>query len=334
MPYTFTTNTNAPTCYLQGAYNLQNRMVKKLLVIHSIFAHTFTTVIGGLIETKELTMEETVKGYGDNATEIIDQIIELVTIYGLKVIGAIVILIIGFWLSKKIRGWVVKGLEKSGKSEPTLNQFLGSLVYYIAILITIVAVLGQFGIETTSFIAVLGALGLAIGLALQGTLSHVASGVMLMIFRPFKVGHFVEVAGHTGTVKALTLFTTDLDTGDNKRIIIPNGAVWGSSLVNYSFNDKRRIDFVFGIGYGDDINKAMDIIKGLAAADDRIHKDPEPFLVVSCLNDFSVDLTLRVWSESSNYWGIYFGMQKAVKEAFDAAGIDIPYPQTVVHQAG
>ncbi len=279
-------------------------------------------------------MEESITEYSDKTQEMIDMAIEMVTIYGLKVIGAIVILILGFWISKKLRGGVVKTLERSKKSDPTLNQFLGSLVYYAAIMLTLITVMGQFGIETTSFVAILGAMGLALGLALQGTLGHVASGVMLLIFRPFKIGQFIEAGGFTGTVKSITLFTTEMDTGDNKRIIIPNGAIWGNALINYSHNDKRRVDFTFGIGYGDSIDTAIEVIKACAAADARIHKDPAIFVAVSGLGDSSVDLVAKAWCDSGDYWGIYHDMTKAVKEAMDAAGIDLPYPQRAVHMVG
>jgi len=262
---------------------------------------------------------------------IMAEVGEMLTFYGMSVLGALVILFIGLWISKKVRSGVMNAISKTGKIDETVGRFLASIAYYGAVLITIIAVLSQFGIQTTSFVAIIGAMGLAIGLAMQGTLGHVASGVMLLIFRPFKIGQVVNIAGETGTVKAITLFTTEMDTPDNVRIIIPNGAVWGSSVTNFSHNDKRRVDFVFGIGYGDDIAKAMEAIRGCLNSDDRIHGDPEHVVVVSNLNDSSVDITVRVWSDAADYWGIKFDMTRAVKEAFDRDGIDIPYPQSVVH---
>lgn len=262
---------------------------------------------------------------------ILTEVGEMLTFYGMSVIGALVILFIGLWLSKKIRTWVMTAMTKTGKIDETVGRFLASIAYYGAVLITLIAVMSQFGIQTTSFVAIIGAMGLAIGLAMQGTLGHVASGVMLLIFRPFKIGQFVNIAGEAGTVKAITLFTTEMDTPDNVRIIIPNGAVWGSSVTNFSYNDKRRVDFVFGIGYGDDIGKAMEAIRSCLNGDDRIHKDPEHVVVVSNLNDSSVDITVRVWSDAADYWGVKFDMTRQVKEAFDRDGIDIPYPQSVVH---
>ena len=195
------------------------------------------------------------------------------------------------------------------------------------------AVLSQFGIETTSLVAVLGAAGLAVGLALQGTLSSVAAGVMLLIFRPFKVGDYVEVAGKAGTVDALTLFVTELNTPDNVHIIIPNAEVWGTAVVNYSYNSTRRVDLIMGIDYGDDIDKAMTAINAEIAKDNRIHQSPEPFVAVTELADSSVNLVIRVWCDAGNYWGVKFDLTKAFKQRFDADGISIPFPQTVIHQA-
>lgn len=243
-----------------------------------------------------------------------------------SVLGAVFILIIGF----KVAGFAEKRflalLQKSKKMDQTVAKFLASLVKYTVVIITIIAVLGQFGIETTSLVAVVGAAGLAIGLALQGTLSNVAAGVMLLIFRPFKVGHFVDVAGHAGVVKAVTLFVTEMDTGDNIRIVIPNGAVWGGSIKNFNHHPIRRLDQVYGISYDDDINKAMDIIKGVLASDERCKTDPEALVAVTSLGDSSVDIMVRVWCDSGDYWPLNWHLLKTIKEAFDKEDITIPYP--------
>ena len=256
----------------------------------------------------------------------------VVVTYGLSVVGAIVILIAGFWFAGFAKRALSKVLGRSGRIDETLTIFFGSLARYAIIVFTVLAVLDQFGVQTTSFIAVLGALGLAIGLSLQGTLSHIAAGVMLLIFRPFKVGQFIDAGGHAGTVKAITLFTTELDTPDNVRIIVPNGAIWGSAVTNFSHNPTRRVDFVFSIGYGDDIGRAMSVIGACVAADERAFKDPEPQIVVGNLGDSSVDIIARVWCNASDYWGLKFDLTRAVKEAFDREGIEIPFPQQVIHR--
>lgn len=255
-----------------------------------------------------------------------DQYIDLAMQYGTAAIGALVILLIGFWFAGFVRSRLLKLFEKSNKMDETVSGFLASLAKYAIMIVTIIAVLGQFGVEATSLVAIVGAAGLAIGLALQGTLSNVAAGVMLLIFRPFKVGQFVDVAGHAGVVKGITLFVTEMDTGDNKRIIIPNSAVWGSSIVNVSYHDTRRVDLVFGIGYGDDIDKAMDVIKKTIEADDRSFSDPEPVIAVTSLGESSVDILVRVWCKSGDYWGLNWALLKNTKEAFDKEGISIPYP--------
>jgi small conductance mechanosensitive channel len=250
---------------------------------------------------------------------------------GVSVMAGLAILIIGLWLSGVVRNRVAKLLGRSERMDETVSQFLASLAKYVVIIITIIALLDQFGVETTSLVAVVGAAGLAIGLALQGTLSNVAAGVMLLIFRPFKIGQFVEVAGYAGVVKTITLFVTEMDTGDNVRITIPNGSVWGTSIKNYNFHSVRRLDLVFGIGYGADINKAMDVIKAKLADDDRCHKDPDPVVAVSNLGDSSVDIMVRVWCAGGDYWGLKWDLLKGVKEAFDDGGVDIPFPtQTVI----
>jgi len=262
--------------------------------------------------------------------EVTQELITVLTTYGLDVIGAIVILIIGNMVSKRIPKTVSKVLSKRNVDITVVN-FLGSLTRMSILTITLLLVLAQFGIQTASLIAVLGAAGLAIGLALQGTLSNVAGGVMLLFFRPMRVGDFVEVAGYAGTVKAVNLFTTEMATGDNVQIILPNASVWGSAIKNFSFHDTRRVDMVMGIGYEDDMDKARDVMLALIEGDDRALKDPAPMVVVSELADSSVNFTIRIWCKSADYWALKFDMTKAMKTAFDKEGINIPYPQQVVH---
>ncbi|MEQ9143231.1 MAG: mechanosensitive ion channel [Parvibaculaceae bacterium] len=267
-------------------------------------------------------------GLRDSADELLPLIIE----HGLSLIGAVIILLIGLWLSGRARAVTERALNKALNSDEMLKGFFGSIAKYLVIIVTLLAVLGQFGIETTSLIAVLGAAGLAVGLALQGTLSNVAAGVMLLVFRPFKVGNFVELGGMSGTVKGLTLFTTELATPDNVQIVLPNSAVWGQPLKNYSAHPTRRVDMVFGIGYGADIDKAMSIVHAAIAADERCHTDPEPLVVVGNLGESSVDLTTRVWCAAADYWGVKFDLTKKIKQTFDAEGVDIPFPtRTVYH---
>ena len=259
------------------------------------------------------------------------QFVELATAYGLQVVGAIVILIVGWIVAGWSRGAVNRALGKIKGMDETLRHFLATLVRYLIIAITVVMVLERFGVQTASLIAVLGAAGLAIGLALQGTLSNLAAGVMLLFFRPFKVGDFVEAGGVSGTVKQISLFTTDMATPDNVKIIVPNKQLWDTSIKNYSANETRRVDFLLGIGYGDDIDKAIAVIQQIVSADSRCHTDPAPQIVVGDLGASSVDIIVRVWCQAGDYWGIKFDLTKAFKQTFDKEGIEIPFPQQVVH---
>lgn len=263
--------------------------------------------------------------------QVTGEIIQLLTTYGLDVLGAVMMLIAGMWLAGRVGKGVRAGLGKAKRVDATLVTFFGSMAKYAVMAVTVIAVLNQFGVETTSLVAVVGAAGLAIGLALQGTLSNVAAGVMLLIFRPFKVGDFVEAAGHAATVKELNLFFTVMATGDNVRIVVPNAQIWGGSLKNYSANSTRRVDFVFGIAYDADIDKAMALIADIAQADERVHEAPEPFLAVSNLGDSSVDITVRLWVDAGDYWGVKFDVTKAVKQRMDADGVGIPFPTRTIH---
>lgn len=258
----------------------------------------------------------------------------LVATYGLSVIGAIAVLIVGWILAGWASRAVNRGLSKIEKVDTTLRGFLASLTRYIVLIFTIVAVLNRFGVQTTSIIAVLGAASLAIGLALQGTLSNVAAGVMLLFFRPFKVGDYVEAGGLAGTVKAITLFVTELSTPDNVQILAPNSQVWGSAIKNYSFHETRRLDLLLGISYEDDVDKAIGLVEAMARADDRVLDDPAPMVVVGELADSSVNLVIRLWCKSADYWPLKFDMTKALKQRMDAEGISIPYPQRTLHVVG
>lgn len=241
-------------------------------------------------------------------------------------ISAVIILTIGLWLSGWAKRLVRRTLEKSGRVDPTLTSFLGSLARYLVVAFTLIAILGRFGVQTASLVAVLGALGLAIGLALQGTLADVAAGVLLLFFRPFKLGDFVDVGGISGSVKAMTLFSTELATPDNRMIIIPNGKIWGNPITNFNGHDTRRVDLVFGISYDDDIDKAISIIQNCIAEENRALKDGAHQVFVGKLGESSVDITTRIWVNSTDYWGVYSDMLKTVKERFDKEDITIPYP--------
>jgi len=263
--------------------------------------------------------------------EAIRMVTEVVATYGLDVIGAIVILIVG-WMAAGW-GWRITklALDKTGKVDALITGFTANGVRYAILVFTGIAVLERFGVETTSFIAVIGAMGLAIGLAMQGALSNVAAGVMILLFRPFKVGDFIEGGGVSGTVKTVSLFLTYLNTADNVEIILPNSQLWNASIKNYSFNDTRRLDLLFGIGYDDDIDQAIKIINDIISADERCHADPEPLVVVGNLSDSSVDLIVRIWCNSGDYWALKWDMLKTVKQTFDKKEISIPYPQRDVH---
>jgi small conductance mechanosensitive channel len=258
-------------------------------------------------------------------------VVALVTTYGLSIIGAIVILIVGFVVAGWVRGSVSKAFSKFNRVDETLRGFFSSLAYYAVIVFTIIAVLSQFGVETTSFIAVLGAAGLAIGLALQGTLSNVAAGVMLLLFRPFKTGDYIEGGGLAGTVKSISLFVTELATPDNVQIIAPNSQLWGDAIKNYSFHPTRRVDIVIGIAYEDEIDKAIAAIVDEAKKDSRVHSDPAPLAAVTDLGDSSVNFTVRVWCNAGDYWPLKFDLTKNLKNRMDTVGISIPYPQRTLH---
>lgn len=265
-----------------------------------------------------------------NLSEIMTVVTDLAVKYGLKLLLALVTLIIGLWIIKGIMKAIGRNMEKKDV-DATVRQFVSSLLSMLLKVMLVIAVISMVGVEMTSFVAILAAAGFAIGMALSGTLQNFAGGVMLIIFKPFKAGDFIEAQGYTGTVKEIQIFNTILKTPDNKTIIIPNGGLSTSSMTNFSTEPQRRVDFVFGIGYDDDIDKARVIIDGLIASDERILKDPAPFVAVSELADSSVNFVVRVWANAGDYWGIYFDMTEKVKKAFDKDGISIPFPQTDVH---
>ena len=274
---------------------------------------------------EELSTEQ-LTGYMDTA-------VELAMTYGPKLVLALVVLIVGLWIVNRVVKLTLAAMERTD-TEPTLAKFLSSLVSVGLKALLLISVASMVGIETTSFIAILGAAGLAVGLALQGSLANFAGGVLVLLFKPYKVGDFVEAQGVAGSVAEIQIFNTVIKTGDNKVIIVPNGAISNGIITNYSAESTRRVDFVFGIGYDDDIARAKDVLDRLFNDDDRVFSDPAPMIVVSELGDSSVNITVRAWAQASDYWGLYFGMTERVKLTFDQEGISFPFPQRDVHMIG
>jgi len=259
-----------------------------------------------------------------------DQLLLWLSEYGIRIVLAILILIIGNVLAKKIRTFFSRMLEKR-KIDQTLIPFVKGIIYYTVMIAVIVAALGQIGINITSFLAILGAAGLAVGLALKDSLSNFASGVMLIIFRFFAIGDYVTVAGTSGTVSTISIFNTELLTPDNQTIYIPNARILGNEIVNVTANETRRLDLVFGISYQDDIDKARSIIREIIEAEERVLPEPAPVIAVSELGDSSVNFVVRPWVKTSEYWNVRFDLIERIKKAFDEGGISIPYPQRDVH---
>ncbi|MDR5902332.1 mechanosensitive ion channel family protein [Halomonas icarae] len=262
------------------------------------------------------------------ATEYLDQAIALMMTYAPKVLLAIITLTIGLWL---INRFVAALDSRLAKKDPTLNKFLCGLVSVILKILLLISAASMIGIATTSFVAIIGAAGLAVGLALQGSLANFAGGVLILLFKPFKVGDTIEAQGFVGSVREISILYTIIDTFDNRRVVIPNGQLSNSSLTNMSVYETRRCDMSFGIGYNDDIDKAKAILQRLIFEDERALQDPAPLVVVGGLGDSSVNLTVRVWTKAGDLWPFNWDMQERVKKAFDAEGISIPFPQQQVH---
>jgi small conductance mechanosensitive channel len=267
---------------------------------------------------------------GFNPQAIIDSVGGLLSSYGLRVLGALAVLIIGRVVAGAVRSSVRRALNRT-RLDQTLIPFLASLVYYALLAFVVMAVLSLFGIETTSFIAVLGAIGLAVGLALQGTLSNFAAGVMLLVFRPFKIGDYVEAGGAAGTVMEIGIFSSTLHSVDNVRLIVPNSSVYGQIVKNYSANDTRRNDLVVGISYSDDIGAAIAAIQKVLKAEPRILADPAPVVAVCEMADSSINLVVRPWCKKEDYWPLRFDLTRKIKEDIEKAGCSIPFPQRDVH---
>ncbi len=263
----------------------------------------------------------------ENAIETIK---DWATLYGIRVIGAIAILVIGRIIIGILTG-VVRKLMKRSNADETLIKFMVSLTRIALLTFLVIAAINTLGVQTTSFVAIIGAAGLAIGFALQGSLANFASGVMIIIFRPFKEGDYIEAGGTSGSVEEVHIFNTILKTPDNRKVTVPNSKITGDNIVNYSARDTRRVDMVFGIGYDDDIKKAKEILERILKEDSRILDDPAPQVAVSELADSSVNFVVRPWVKTADYWGVYFDITEKVKLTFDQENISIPYPQQDVH---
>jgi small conductance mechanosensitive channel len=249
---------------------------------------------------------------------------------GIKVATALTIFLVGKFIVRLVVSGISKVMQKQA-IDKTLETFICNLVKTVLMVVVVIAAIGAIGVETTSFIAIFGAAGLAVGLALQGSLSNFASGVLIVLFRPYRVGDWIEAAGISGSVEQVQILTTILKTGDNKQIIVPNSQIMDSIITNYSANDTRRIDMVVGVSYGDDIDKVRKTLNELLAAEDRILPDPAPTIAVSALADSSVNFVVRPWVNTSDYWGVMFDMTEAIKKRFDKEGISFPFPQQDVH---
>jgi len=269
-------------------------------------------------------------GININIEQLIDSITLWFTTYSIKIVAAVLVFLIGKWLCRKITNLLTKLLEKN-RVDVTLIRFLDSIVYYTLLIVVMIAVAGQLGINTTSFLTIVGAAGLAVGLALKDSLSNFASGVMLIMFRPYRVGDFVEVGGVSGTVQSVDIFNTTIHSVDNKKYIVPNANITTDVITNITANDTRRVDLVAGIGYDDDILKAKNILEKIIKDEKRILETPAYNIAVSELADSSVNFVVRPWVKTSDYWDVYFALTEAIKINFDKEGISIPYPQQDVH---
>ncbi len=267
----------------------------------------------------------------ENLNQITADLSKVAIDYGLDLLGALALIVVGFMVAGWARRATSRALGRVHNIDATLQKFLSSAVRYLVLAVVGVAVLNQFGIQTASLLAVIGAAGLAIGLALQGTLSDMAAGIMLLFFRPINVGDYVEAGGESGTVESIGLFLTELTTPDNVQVILANSDVWGTTVKNYSHHDIRRVDWTIGIGYDDNMDDAMAAIREVIDGEARVLKDPEAQVMISNLGDSAVDVTIRLWVVQADVWPIRWDLTKAFKEKLDAKNIEIPFPQRTVH---
>jgi small conductance mechanosensitive channel len=283
--------------------------------------NTITIIINGGM------MEEQVV---DNISVYTEKGMALAAEYGPKLLLALILLFVGLWIIRIFTRMFERAMDKASV-EVSLRKFLSSLVNLALKALLLVSVISTMDIEMTSFVAIIGAAGLAVGLALQGSLANFAGGVLILLFKPFKVGDYIEASGQSGTVSEISVFNTILKTIDNKVVIVPNGALSNDIKINYTAESTRRVDLTFGIGYSDDLRKAKAILQEIANADERVHKEPAPFVAVKELGESSVDFTYRVWVNTADYWVVYFSTIEKVKLTFDERGVSIPFPQRDVH---
>ena len=315
-----------------------------LLFIATLSISAFAAEAAEKAPSAETPAAETATEAGELLEELLDPQESVLQIYGkvteyltehglqllLNVLAAAAVFFIGRWLAGLVAKLLHKAMAKA-KVDPTLNNFVKNLLYSILLVFVVIAALARLGVQTNSFIALVGAAGLAVGLALQGSLSNFAAGVLMIIFKPFKLGDFVEIGGASGTVKEIEIFTTTLDTLDNRRVIIPNAQVTGTNIINYTVNGTRRVDLVIGVSYGDDIGKAKEIMMGVLKSHELVLQTPEPAVAVLELADSSVNYVVRPWCKSSDYWTVRFDVTERVKLALEANGLSIPFPQRDVH---
>ena len=260
----------------------------------------------------------------------LEQIIEKVSEYGIKLLFAVIIIVIGWFVAKIVKALTRKLMTRSGV-EPTIVVFVANLSFYGVMIFAIIAAIAKTGVQTASFVAVIGAAGLAIGLALQGSLSNFAAGFLIILFKPFKVGDFIEGGGVSGVVEQISMFTTEMKSPDNKKIYVPNAKISGDNIINYTAMDIRRVDFVIGVSYQDNLDKVINVLQSLLSEESRILQDPAVSIGVLELADSSVNFAVRPWVKTGDYWDVYFDTHKKIKERFDAEGISIPFPQQDVH---
>lgn len=272
-------------------------------------------------------MDETTK----HMQEVWEWVVPAALEYGTNIISALIILIVGMWIAGRLSAAVRRTVDRSSRIDNTLKPLFASLVRYLIIIITIIAILNQFGVQTASIIAILGAAGLAIGLSLQGTLQNIAAGIMLLILRPFKVGDFIDAGPVSATVDEIGLFTTQFTTVDGVYVSCPNSSIWNAKITNYSRNGTRRMDLLVGIDYGDDIGKAMAILTKLLEDDPRVLKEPAPQVMVMNLGESSVDINMRLWAKAADFWALKWDLTRLSKERIEEGGLSIPFPQRDVH---
>ncbi len=265
--------------------------------------------------------------------ELLPKIQEWLALYGLRILAAIAILLLGRVAAAAVRR-IIRRILRRSRTDATIVSFVSSLAFAALMTFVIIAALGQLGVQTASFVAVLGAAGLAVGLSLQASLSNFASGVLMIIFKPFEVGHFVEAAGQSGTVTSIGIFTTELLTPDNRKVIIPNSKLTADNIVNYSAMEIRRIDIVASVSYSDDLGRVRRVLEEMLASDERVLEEPPPMVGVLRLAESSIDMAVRPWVRTDDYWAVHFHLQEEIKRRFDAEGITIPFPQRDVNLRG